>query len=47
MTQTSSPSNNAGESILYTWGGKIFVVAICVAAVVTAYGLYPTVVGGI
>jgi hypothetical protein len=47
MTQTSSPSNNENESILYTWGVKIFVIAICLAALVTAYGLYPTVVGGI
>ena len=47
MPQTSSPANNVGGSIFYTWDTKIFVIAICVAAVVTAYGLYPTVVGGI
>jgi len=33
--------------VMMTLGAKLFIIAICVAAVVAAYGLYLAVVGGI
>jgi len=33
--------------MMVTLGAKLLIIAICVAAVVTAYGLYLAVVGGI